>query len=35
MARNDGKAEIQHYVPQLLLRLHVNEMSKHAAEPID
>jgi hypothetical protein len=22
--RNDGKAELQHYVPQLLLRLHVN-----------
>lgn len=25
--RNDGKAELQHYVPQLLLRLHVNNPS--------
>lgn len=25
--RNDGKAELQHYVPQLLLRLHVNSPS--------
>jgi hypothetical protein len=25
--RTDGKGERQHYVPQLLLRLHVNESS--------
>lgn len=25
--RSDGKAELQHYVPQLLLRLHVNNPS--------
>jgi hypothetical protein len=25
--RTDGKAEIQHYVPQVLLRLHVNDAS--------
>ena|SRR5262249_3822291 len=25
--RTDGKAEVQHYVPQVLLRLHVNDAS--------
>jgi len=33
--RNDGKAELQHYVPQLLLRLHVNSPSaRRGAEQV-
>lgn len=33
--RSDGKAELQHYVPQLLLRLHVNNPSaRRAAEQV-
>jgi hypothetical protein len=33
--RNDSKAEVQHYVPQLLLRLHVNDPSaRRGAEQV-
>ena len=33
--RNDGKVEVQHYVPQLLLRLHVNDPSaRRGAEQV-
>jgi hypothetical protein len=33
--RNDGKAEIQHYVPRVLLRLHVNDpLAKKGSEQV-
>jgi len=33
--RTDGKAEVQHYVPQVLLRLHVNDVStKRGSEQV-
>ena len=33
--RTDGKAEVQHYVPQVLLRLHVNDASiKRGSEQV-
>jgi hypothetical protein len=33
--RIDGKAEVQHYVPQVLLRLHVNDASaKRGSEQV-
>src|SRR5580704_13797941 len=35
LMRTDGKAEIQHYVPQVLLRRHVNEAStKRGSEQV-